>query len=202
MKILIFWDSIWYGKRWTSWGWISFLRKNIDHKYNLWDACSNTQVYNLCIPWETALRMQTRFEQELKMRIDSSEKNLVLLAIGVNDSHKNPWIQWSQTPQKEFQESIKNMIETANMQNCNVWIIWLLPAHEERVDFINDDIILYDSYLKDLSDELWCPYSHNFSIMPYEYITTLWDWIHPDDLWHRMIYDAVKPFIFDLIKDS
>ena len=57
------------------------LRKDIDKQYNLTDQCANMQVYNMCIPGETALRMQKRFEHELLMRIDPSESNLVLLAV-------------------------------------------------------------------------------------------------------------------------
>lgn len=200
MKILVFWDSIWYGKRWVNWWRISLLRKDIDQEYNLWNDCANIQVYNLCIPWETALRMQTRFEQELLMRIDTSERNLVLLAIGVNDCHQHPWIQWFQTPKGDFQQSIKHMLETAQINNCTVWILGLLPANKERVDFVNDDIVLYDSYLKEIATHLWCEYHHNFSNMPDAYLSSLWDGIHPNNEWHQMIYDSVKSFIQKLIR--
>jgi hypothetical protein len=53
-------------------------------------------VYNCCIPGETALRMQQRFEDELSMK--SVDKNnevrvIVVFAIGINDSCLKPWIQ-------------------------------------------------------------------------------------------------------------
>ncbi|MBP9816303.1 SGNH/GDSL hydrolase family protein, partial [Candidatus Woesebacteria bacterium] len=66
-KILVFGDSIAYGKWDSKGGWVARLRNYIDTTYNL-NKEGNVQVYNLGIPGEVVPRLAERFSSELTMR--------------------------------------------------------------------------------------------------------------------------------------
>ena len=63
-KILVFGDSIAYGKWDNHGGWVARLREYVDKKFNIGKG-GNVQVYNLGIPGEVAVRMVDRVKQEL-----------------------------------------------------------------------------------------------------------------------------------------
>lgn len=112
------------------------LRKRVDETYNLGEQCFNAQVYNCCIPGETALRLQQRFQQELAMRVVDVREDvrvIVIFAIGINDSCLKPWIQEKQTSTQDFQKAMCTIIEYCTNKKYEVIVVGLTPVDESKI---------------------------------------------------------------------
>lgn len=198
IKILVFGDSIGYGKRDHEGWWVARLRKRVDEKYNFWAVCHNAQVYNCCIPGETALRMQQRFEDELSMK--SVDKNnevrvIVVFAIGINDSCLKPWIQWSQAPIEQFEEAMETMLQHCSNNHFETLVVWLTPIDEMKVWslFQNQTIQLYDEMVQNVAKRMKAQYIPLYDLFVQSWIAAwMTDGIHPDDTWHEMIFQEVR----------
>lgn len=198
IKILVFGDSIGYGKRDYEGWWVARLRKRVDETYNFGEQCSNAQVYNCCIPGETALRMQQRFAQEADMK--SVDRNneirvVVVFAVGINDSCLKPWIQWSQTPVEQFEEAIETMLQHCSNNHFETLVVWLTPIDETKVGniFQNETIQLYDSIVQNVAKKMKAQYIPLFDRFLEQWLVErMSDGIHPDDYWHEMIFQEVR----------
>lgn len=81
-RFYIFGDSITYGSFDVEGGWIQRLRKYFDSK------SMDFRVYNLGITInQTTETILNRFEFEMKERTDQEDKNIIIFAIGINDSY-------------------------------------------------------------------------------------------------------------------
>ena len=202
-KILIFGDSIAYGKWDKKGGWVARLRRYIDIKYNL-SGKNNLQVYNLGIPGEVAPRLAERFKFELEKRvIDPSDKVLVIIAVGVNDSNPNNWLSKKQTPENTFKKSLTEMIDIAKDHKYEVFLIGLLPADEEKTNgyFNNEFIKKYDSFIKDVSEISRVSHLSLFQDFNNEnYLSTLVDGIHPNSEGHKMLSEKIITFLSENFK--
>lgn len=156
-KIIVFGDSISYGKWDSEGGWVARLRKYIDQKYNL-DKGGNALVYNLGIPGEVAIRMSKRVEDELAVRItDPGDKPLILFAVGINDSCPNNWMTKTQTPESEFKQVLRDIIAIAQKYNCTPMLIGLTPVNSSKSKgllFTNESVKRYDQYISQVASEL------------------------------------------------
>jgi len=197
-KILVFGDSTAYGKWDEEGGWVARLRRYIDEKYNL-AGKNNLQVYNLGIPGEVAPRLAERFKSELDERvIDSADKVLVIIAVGVNDSNPNNWLSKKQTPEKIFKKSLTNMINVAKGYSYDVCLIGLLPADEEKTKkyFNNEFIMKYDGFVKEVSEisrVSYIPLYQDFDTE--DYLSTLVDGIHPNSKGHKILSEKIIAFL-------
>lgn len=187
-----------YGKWDIEGGWVSRLRKHIDVKYNIGHN-GNIQVYHLGFPGEVAGRMLERFEVELKMRIFPEEKNLVIIAIGVNDSCVNNWLTGMQTPEHKFKESLGEMIQIAIKYNCHVVCIGLTPVNPSRskkLKFTNEDVEKYDQYLSDICKEFGIQRLDWFQDLKEGHFDELLvDAVHPNSDGHMILFQRMLQFL-------
>ena len=197
-KILIFGDSISYGKWDTEGGWVARLRNYIDQELNIGKGGS-TLVYNLGIPGEVAIRMVNRMKQELESRITSKDdKLLVIIAIGVNDSCPNNWMTNAQTPEVDFKNALRTMIEIAKDLDCEVLVLGLAPVNKtkptkRRLKFTNSEVKKYDLYISDVCKETSTQKIEIFdALIKSEYSDQLVDVVHPNTNGHKLIFNAVK----------
>ncbi len=201
-KILVFGDSIAYGKWDSKGGWVARLRNYIDETYNLHDS-GNVQVFNLGIPGEVLPRLAERCEQELKMRIFSGEKNLVIIACGINDSCSNNWMTEKQTDIEEFKLAYNKIIDVAHTRTCNVVAIGLTPVNPEKskwLHFTNDEVKKYDQIISGLCEEQKVPILPLFEeLLAENFARHLVDAVHPNDEGHEVLFEKIKNF---LVKNS
>ncbi|HEX7041910.1 MAG TPA: GDSL-type esterase/lipase family protein [Patescibacteria group bacterium] len=201
-KIIVAGDSIAYGKWDSKGGWVARLRNYIDENYNIGKG-GNFQVYNLGIPGEIVPRLSERFEKELEMRLPENEKtnkkNLVIFAVGINDSCPNNWLGLKQTPENEFKFSFENMINSARKYNCKMVVIGLTPVNSEKSKgllFSDNEVKKYDRYLSEICRSNQIPklelfddlYSINFSNL-------LVDAVHPNDKGHEIMFEKIKEYL-------
>lgn len=198
MKIIVFGDSIAYGKRDSHWGRVARLRERIDQSHNLGDTCQNAQVYNLSIPGETALRISKRFKSELAMRVvdpNPETKVYVILALGINDSCEAPWIQWEKTPLDKFTRAIEEMIDYSLEKRYEVVVLWLTPVDEKKLSWkwTNQEIQKYDTVLATSATKYNVSYLPLFTMFQIqELVSSMSDGIHPDSSGHEKIFQVVK----------
>jgi lysophospholipase L1-like esterase len=197
-KILVFGDSITYGKWDSEGGWVTRLRKHVDEKYNIGKG-GGMLVYNMGIPGEVAIRMVNRIKQELEFRMTNKvDKVLVIFAIGVNDSCPNNWMTNTQTPKNAFKLALKAMINMAKDKNCEVIVLGLAPVNTTKptkrgLQFTNEEVSKYDAYISEVCKELNITKIDIFdTLMKQGYSNLLVDVVHPNSEGHKMIFEIVK----------
>ncbi len=198
-KILVFGDSIAYGKWDKDGGWVQRIRRYIDEKYNL-DKGGNVQVYNLGIPGEVVSRMVNRVQIELESRLTSPKDEVrVIFAIGVNDSCPNNWMTGKQTPREEFKSAYLAMIDLAKKRNCKVLALGLAPVNPTKskgMQFSNEEVIKYDELIGEICRESGVQKIEIFDYLKENrYVDLLVDSVHPNDLGHKMLFEQIIPHL-------
>ena len=140
-KIFVFGDSITYGKWDELGGWVSRLRMHVDKKYNMHDA-ANIKVYNLGIPGETSSHLAERIDKELSLRDlqDSKGNNVVIIAIGINDSNPDNWMAGKQTNPDVFNKNLISLALTCKKFGAKVCFVGLTPVNEPELQDLNKRI--------------------------------------------------------------
>lgn len=214
MKIVVFGDSIAYWKRDEFGGWVARLRNYLDATYNLGINPKNVQVFNQCIPWEVAIRLQKRISLELSMRItdeERNENNIVLVAVGVNDANPSNWMTKQQTARGDFEGALRNISSIVYERKAKLVFIGLLPIYEECVLgeywksqwFTNVVIQEYDAIIEKVARQQNALYVPMFSWgQNNSFANYLVDGIHPGTQGHMMVYERIAVFLrdSDLIK--
>ncbi len=198
-KILVFGDSIAYGKWDKEGGWVVRVRKYIDSKYNL-ESKNNLQVYNLGIPGELAIELPGRVKNELTIRlVDQEDEILVIFATGINDSCSNNWRRGRQTPDPEFKEALEDLIELTKNLNCETVFIGLTPANPERSKgllFADEEIKKYDQYITEVCSKHRIKKLELFDYLKkLNFSDLLVDAIHPNSEGHKLISQKVIDFL-------
>lgn len=197
-KIVVFGDSISYGKWDSEGGWVARLRKYVDETYNIGKG-GNVQVYNMGIPGEVSTRMLVRVELELRMRIEQEENNLVIFAIGTNDSCPNNWMTKEQTPPEAFKQAIISMVTIAQKQNCKVACVGLIPvnpAKSKGLLFTNEEVKKYDGFIAEVCQEMSIPKLDLFDeLMQQNFPELLVDAAHPNNEGHNIMAEKIKMFL-------
>lgn len=197
-KILVFGDSIAYGKWDSKGGWVARLRSYIDTTYNL-NKEGNVQVFNLGIPGEVVPRLSERFSSELTMRTFPDDKNFVIVACGINDSCPNNWMTDKQTDVEEFKAAYEKMISIARDHMCEIVAIGLTPINAEKskgLKFTNEEVKKYNDIIKNICEENGVRMLHLFDeLSEINFADTLIDAVHPNDEGHEIMYMKIKDFL-------
>lgn len=198
-KILIFGDSIVYGKWDEESGWVARLRKYIDQKYNF-SKDKNIQVYNFGIPGEVVGRLAKRVESELVFRkTDPGDKLLVIFAIGANDSCPNNWMTKEQTPESDFKRSLKKLIKIARKHKSRIVFIGLTPvnpAKSKGLLFTNEQVSRYDRFVAEVCTEISIKRLDLFDdLMKLKFPQMLVDAVHPGSNGHEVMADRIIKFL-------
>lgn len=203
-KILVFGDSITYGKWDRLGGWVQRLRAFLDKKFNLKDS-KNIQVYNLGIPGEVTGRLTKRIANELVDRVklaDTKKNNIVVIFVGLNDVNKNNWMIGRRTDKSDFTDNLKKIVSIVRKFECLPVIIGMTPVNEKIYikhyinGLENKDIEQYDELLKNTALSLEADYVNLWSLLnTNEYKSNLVDGIHPDEKGHEKIFRIVKDYL-------
>lgn len=202
--IFVFGDSIAYGQWDEQGGWPQRLRSSLDQSY-ISQRAERTYIYNLGVPGETSEDVLKRFKNEISARTKPGRKNMVIFAVGVNDSHfmvrKN---KYQFTPE-EFEANLKKLVAAAREHSSQIALVGLNPVEEEKVtplpwnpekSYQNERIREFNGILEKVAKEenlffadVWESFSHQ------DYKTLLSDGLHPNASGHRRIAEKVIPFI-------
>lgn len=198
MNILVFGDSIAYGKWDEHGGWVQRLREYVDAKYNLIDEPKSWLVYNLGIPGDLAVRLPERLEIELSQR-KTIEEAIVVFAIGINDSCVNNWMSGKQTLEIEFKQAIHKSIECAKQHGCKVYGIGLTPVNENKASkrlFNNKDVQKFEKMLVDVYSEMNVPMLQIYDqLKESQFEQCLVDPVHPNSTGHQILFEKMLDFL-------
>jgi len=198
-RILVFGDSISYGK-WDHeiGGWVQRLSNFLDKK-NLSDPNFDYTVYNLSISGDTTEEILERFELETKQRL-KEERGIIIFAIGENDSQiiDN---QIRIKPEK-FRENIQRLINLAEKFSPKIIFIGLIPVEDSKVSPIpwapdksynTETIKKYNEIIKEACKENDIYFIEIFEeFLKTDYKKLLEDGAHPNASGHEKIYEIVK----------
>lgn len=213
MTILCFGDSITYGNWDPKGGWVGRLREYLDSKslenYSGNDLYSTyyTLTYNLGIPGETSPGLLERFETELAMRYNPDELNIILIAVGINDSRFYKSEDRHETDIDEFRQNIWDLEEIAKKYTNDVAFIGLTPVDESRTNplswepdaiYKNEYIEKYDAVIKEFCTSRNIPFIDIFNGMKeLEVSKLLEDGIHPNQEGHKVMEEIIRTAVFE-----
>lgn len=190
-------DSITYGAGDSeSLGWAGRLRRRVETDHA-------TALYNLGLSGETSTTLLPRFEIELK----SFDPDLVLIAIGTNDSlFRDGAEDKRETPPTEYRANLDTLFRLAKERTRRVFVVGLMPAADSLVQPIQwsktkksyKTLILkeYDEILQESSKANGVNY-----IAMWEALTpsNLADGLHPNAAGYEKMYlrihEAIKPLL-------
>ncbi len=201
-KIVVFGDSIAYGKWDSDGGWVAQLRKYIDEKHNISHG-GNYQIFNSSIPGEIAPRLVQRLALEANFRFWPEEKNFAIIAVGLNDSNPGNWMAGEQTTEVNFKKSISQIIDTFREKNIEILILGLTPVVEvkrikQNSQFTEKLAAIYDRYLKEVATKERVNYLEmNQYLREHGCEDHIVDGVHLDHAGHELIFSRVRDYLED-----
>jgi len=202
--IYFFGDSIAYGEWDEQGGWVQRIRSSLDQQF-IYGRGDRTLVYNLGIPGDTAADVLMRIEGEMAARFNPDNKNLIVFAVGMNDSHFSMSEQKDRFTQDEFERHIGKLIGIARKFTQDVAFVGLNPIEEAKVQPLpwNPEksynmarVELFNSIIEKVAKEeglffadIWRDWAGD------DLKTMLFDGLHPTATGHRRIAEKLNPFL-------
>ena len=197
MSICVFGDSIaWGSNDLEKGGWVSRLKMHMLEKYDV-------NVYNLGISGDATEEVLKRVEAELKAR----EPQVIVFAIGINDSQYLHSIKNRRVSLGKFKENIRTLHTIASSVSREVVFIGLTAIDETKtkpvswnsdIDYNTESIKEYDLTIKDFCADNGV----KFIAMGNELnLDNLEDGVHPDARGHEKMFQKIKPEIEKLLAE-
>ena len=201
INIYVFGDSITYGAGdYELGGWVNRLRLILENDgseiyYN---------VFNLGISGEETRETSERFESELRVRYDMYVDNIIIFAIGINDTLDV--CGKDEVPLEDFKNNITNLINKAKKYSNKILFIGLTKVNENLVaplpwnlekSYFNEKIIKYDNEIEKICLENNIYYLKIFDLLTNDYLI---DGLHPNEIGHQKMCDKVLEKIREFIE--
>ena len=200
MVILIFGDSITYGKGDREGGWAQRLRKFLYEKTLSNEG--NFSIYNLGVDGDNTEDLLQRFELETKHRLDEEEETVFIFAIGINDSQFVHSKNSLRIPLERFKDNIKTLINIAKKSSPKIIFIGLTPVDESKTtpipwntdkSYKNEYVRQYDEIIKTTCQENNLLFIEIFEkLRELDYKNLLEDGLHPNSEGHQKIFEIIK----------
>jgi len=189
-RILVFWDSIAYGKNDIWWGWADRL------KQSLWKKNSKRDLHNLWISADTSQDVAVRIVPEISARL--KPEMIVVVAVWINDTAfiKESWD--IRVSEESFQQAIGLIVEDVSQYNASLLFVWPTRVVENWISFSgslwtaqydNERIDTYDELLQEKLKEQNVPYLSMRNIVKESQLS---DWLHPDGDWHERMFEVIE----------
>jgi acyl-CoA thioesterase I len=189
-NICIFGDSItWGAVDKAEGGWAQRLKKFIDNNTDEYET------YSLGVSGDTTINLLKRFEIESQAR----NPEIIILAIGTNDSAYINEINNTVIPLDLFEKNIKELINLARKFTQQIVIIGLPKVDESKVQpfrdsstgkqYANNNLKKYSDKLAEISRENQLIFIDVFNILSVE---DLGDGLHPNENGHKKLYEYIK----------
>lgn len=207
-NIFVFGDSVALGCYDACGGWGQQLNNFLMERC-LTEQSSDFYTYNLSIHSQTTEDILIRLENEINPRLfrEWTGENIVVFAIGLNDSafvhsKKGNWVDFD-----EFKENIKKLIDRAEKFSKKIVFVGLYPIDQSIMDpmpydtdksYYNDNIKKYDDALQTVAKDnnaRFIPIFDKFKIQNYNKL--LYDGAHPNSEGHRVIFETVRDYLLD-----
>lgn len=198
-NILIFGDSITQGYWDKKGGWADRIRRKVYKKCLLKNLEEYHEVYNLGRAGDTSADLLLRIENEIKARLWDDPQNIIVIAIGTNDSilvNGKPKIN-----ENDFEKNITKIIDICQKYTKKIHFISLLPINEELVNpmswspkesYTLKSIQKYNLLLEKIVNTYQCHFIDvytPFSLIPFS--KWLEDGVHPNTYGHNLLYKKI-----------
>lgn len=192
MKIGVWGDSIVYGGGdETGLGWVGLLRNYYYEK--------DYTVYKQGVCGDTTKELLKRFETELH----SSNPDIVVFAIGINDSEIFSKGGGSVTHEQDFKKNIQTLISIAQQKTEKIIVIGLTDVDFEVKEiamwFSAENIRRYDSCLEEVAKEMHVTYitmRHALDVQ-----ADLVDGIHPNAEGYKKMFTTIFPAVESVVSN-
>ncbi len=190
MNIGIWGDSIVYGVGdEEALGWAGRLRKSIDED-------NYFGVYSRGVNGDTTEDLLKRLDTEMS----SVEPNILLLAIGINDSKFINNSTETRIPFEDFKENINTILIKSKAQSQKVVFIGLTKIKEDIANgrgststFTNGSSKKYDIYLQEFTAKENVPYINMWDVLDIE--SDLSDGLHPNSKGYQKMFEHIHDFL-------
>ncbi len=200
INILVFGDSITYGVLDDKLGgWVNRIRLHLEE-----DSNNYYNIFNLGISGETSKEVLNRFEFECNSRVKSSDKNIIIIAVGINDTQDVNGKDRVST--QKFLSNIKELISKAKKITNDILFIGLTKVDESKVvplpwnkeeSYFNKKIIKFDSIIEKTCEEYNINYIKMYDVLN---LNELSDGLHPNSIGHEKMFETILKEIKKMIK--
>lgn len=212
MRVLVFGDSITLGYWATTYGWVERIRRFYDAtKITHLDNYTEPDIYNVSISADNSDDILERIAAETKARTwrGSTEKPIVVVQIGVNDSCHEP-----DQPRVSLEQYRKNLGSIANDLrpiSQKVILVGLSACDESRSApvswgeyyYTNAHLQLYEDVMREFAAAQnidFIPVFEQFKARVDAGEDLLLDGLHPNDAGHELMYQIIMPKLQELLK--
>jgi len=112
-------------------GWVSRLRIFLDNKLK---GAQSIRIYNQSVSGDDTEHLLKRFETEAEARLLDSEKedNIIIFAIGTNDSQYVHGKAALRVSEKRFRQNVEKLISLARKFTEHIIFVGFIPVDETR----------------------------------------------------------------------
>lgn len=189
-RIAIWGDSITYGASDSEkGGWVNRL------KVSLGNDDEDVRVYNVGISGDRTYDVIDRFEVECERR----EPDVILFAIGTNDSQHEENYENVSTSLDKFRENLQWLVDSARKYSKQIGFVGLTKVDESKVvpsgggrGYDNESMKKYDAVVKDVCEINGLPYLYMYDLLD---DGDLVDGLHPDSGGHEKMFLRIRDFI-------
>lgn len=210
MRVLVFGDSITQGYWDTEGGWVDRLRKHYDElQVQDFDKDQPT-IFNLGISADTSRNVLARAEAEIKARTRHNIPPIAIVQIGVNDSCAEPG--GNMVPIDEYKTNLEKIIEALQSISSKLIFVGLSACDETKTTpvswgeyhYTNKNIKSYEDQMKVVADTARIPFVPVFDefTKAMQGRELLADGLHPNNEGHKVIFDIVRPSLYQELEQQ
>jgi lysophospholipase L1-like esterase len=206
MRVLVFGDSIAYGKYDSQGGWVDRLKTTYSDRQLARLEDDLPSVYNLGVEGETTRRLTARLPREVVTRRNYWEEDTefaFVFAIGINDSLITDDGDFFSSPE-QYAHDLQELYDTAQLFCKKLLFIGLTPVeddHPRNHYYDTNRVWEFEQVLRNFVREHSLPIVQLFEkfekCKKEEFLYA--NGLHPNDEGHRIIYDAVSPELRKLL---
>ena len=206
MRVLVFGDSIVYGKYDSQGGWVDRLKTAYADLQLDKPEEDLPSIYNLGVEGETTRRLTARLPREVVTRRNHWEDDTefaFVFAIGINDSLVTDDGDFFSSPE-QYAHDLQELYDTATLFAKKLLFIGLTPVEDDnpRNQYYHSNRVWeFEQALRNFVHEKSLPMVHLFERFDHgkeeEFLYA--NGLHPNDEGHRLIYDAVVPELRKLL---
>ena len=202
-RVYAFGDSLVTGTYDLQGGWCDRLKRDL-HRITA-QSQDNTkyQMYNLGIGGESSRGLVTRIKSELEARNSASWPAIIMISTGKNDSRL--YNNVPEVPIEEYERNLRQIIAKSDAVSKRMLLIGIGPCAEEEITFKNfiytrTRLARYDAVMSRVAQELRIPKIDVFQKLLENGPAVFYrDKLHLSDKGYQIIYDLVKPKLFEML---
>ena len=200
MRVLVFGDSIAQGFFDKNGGWVESLKRHCNKDFT--QGSDYLTFFNMSISGDFSKNVLDRLGNELQARVWPGEDQVIIFAVGINDSivvsGKNA------VTEAEFKQNISSILNIAKTYSSKVLFVGFTPVVDELVQPVSwDESISYsNSRIEVFNGIIWsvCERRHFNFVDVYDVFkrnkdpqSLFDDGVHPNAEGHELIFKTVLP---------